>query len=202
MSQPCSIAFRPNALTNYPENAGQVAQYFFIPKPHHLQPSSFEFRSALSIIRSSIWRVVNAAVKFNHQAGFSAVKISDVPTKRFLTQETQPLEFSTAQCPPQHRLSRGRVFAVLPLQLEQVEGFFHGVWLLDCSGWRLWPSHPAAARRPSLVSRKRAKTCAARLPSLAGERSAQAREVLFSGQDRVGDESGVPINAFSRSRSQ
>ena len=39
-------------------------------------------------------------------------------------------------------------------------------------------SHPAAARRPSLVSRKRAKTCATRLPSLAGER-------------RVGDESGV-----------
>ncbi len=44
-------------------------------------------------------------------------------------------------------------------------------------------SHPAAARRPSLVSRKRAKTCAARLPSLAGER-------------RVGDESGVLNNGI------
>ncbi len=59
-------------------------------------------------------------------------------------------------------------------------------------------SHPVATRRPSLVSRKRAKTCAARLPSLTSERSAQARQVLLSGQDRVGDRVACSTVLFSR----
>ena len=188
-----------NAVTNNLENTGQVAQYFFIAKPQHLQPSSIEFPSALSVIRSSLWRIVDAAVKFNHQASFSAVKVNNVPTEGFLTQETQPLEFSTAQRLPQNRFGRRWIFAVLPLQLEQVKRFFHGVYPIDCSGWRSGHSHPAAARRPSLASRKRATACAMRLPSLANKRSAQTRQALLSGQDRVGDESGVPNSAPSQS---
>ena len=178
-----SNVFDWNAVTNDLENTGQAAQRFFVAKPQHLQPSSLEFPSALSVIRSSLWRVVDAAVKFNHQASFSAVKINNVPIKGFLTQEAQPLEFSTAQRLPQNRFGRRWIFAVLPLQLERVKRFFDGLRLIDCSGWRSGHSHPAAARRPSL----------------ADERSAQARQVLLSGQDRVGDESGVPNSAPSQS---
>ena len=175
-----------NAVKNHLEYTGLVSKYFFIAKPYYLQPSSLEFLAALSVIHSSIWRVVNAAVKLNHQAGFGTVKVNDVPTKGFLTQESQTLESRAAQCLLQNSLGRRWVFAVLTLQLEQVKGFFHGVRLNgrldDYSGLVGGRSHPAAARRPSLVSRKRAKSCATRLPSFAGER-------------RVGDESGVPINA-------
>ena len=197
MSGPLVTLLAPSSdrVSNNPQNAGQMAQRFFIAKTQHFQPSSFEFHTALSVIRSSLGRIMDAAVKLNHQAGFSTVKIDNVPIKSLLTQETQPLESRSAQSFPQNCLGRRWIFAVLPLQLEQIKRFFHGTHLNDSSGWRLGHSHPAAdaAALSRLYEREQLQLpFGTRLPSLAGERSAQARKVLLSGQDRVGDESGVP----------
>ena len=70
-----------------------------------------------------------------------------------------------AMCGEALRCARGRPFAIKRL--------WHAISISLVAALT-----PPLVRRPSLVSRKRAKTCAAQLPSLASER-------------RVGDESGV-----------
>ncbi len=77
------------------------------------------------IVNLGFNRVMHFTVQFDHQFGTGAVKIHNVPPKRFLPQKPHSLEISTPQNPPQHFFGWRWILPLRFLKLEHVRRHFH-----------------------------------------------------------------------------
>jgi len=93
------------------ENSLCFLQHLIVPKTHHAQTKRFQFPGSIRIINSLLVIGMSAAVKFNDQSSFMAVKIGDIAGNGMLPAEFETQQLAVAQQLPEQVFGVGGIFA-------------------------------------------------------------------------------------------
>jgi hypothetical protein len=86
-------------------------------KAHYSQIQRFE--KQLPDLICFLLSLVNFAIDFNHQAQGRSIKISDKWPDGLLPPEFDPIQLFSAQCIPEQRFTRSRIFAIFSRSLNK-----------------------------------------------------------------------------------
>jgi hypothetical protein len=114
-----------NSVFNFLQGLRQSLEHISVWEAQNQQASSLEFGLTHGVVISSFRGVVNGTVQFDDQLRTGAVKIHDVPIKRFLTQEPNTFEFRSAQRFPKYGFSSRRISTHFTLKVQDMRRSTH-----------------------------------------------------------------------------